>query len=106
MGRRLKAGAHAASLARDRLPIPGQELIEILNVVIVDAGQDVGEPSLGIDAVQLGGLNYRGPLTAAVGAGEQPGLAAERDAAQLALGGIVGEADASVGEEARERIPA
>ncbi|QQN65467.1 hypothetical protein JIR23_06870 [Bradyrhizobium diazoefficiens] len=42
----------------------------------------------------------------AAAAGEQPGLAAERDAAQLALGGVVGEADPAVGEEAREYLPA
>ena len=66
-------------------------------------------PGLRIDVVELGGLDQRvhhgGALAAAIGAGEQPRLAAERDAAQRALGGVVGQADAAVVEEAREGCP-
>ena len=65
-----------------------------------DAGEDVGEPGLRIDIVELGGLDQRvddrGALPTAVGAAEQPGLASERDAAERALGGVVGEADAAI----------
>ena len=38
-------------------------------------------------------------MTAAVGASEQPGLAPQGEAAQGALGGIVGQADSSIVEE-------
>jgi len=44
-------------------------------------------------------------LAAAIRAAEQPCPAAKRDAAQRALGGIVGEADAAIVREAGERIP-
>src|SRR3546814_13558677 len=45
-------------------------------------------------------------LAAAVGAAEQPGFPPQRDAAQGALGGVVGEADAAVLEEPGEGGPA
>ncbi len=35
-------------------------------------------------------VHERGSVTAAIGAGEEPGLESERDAAQGPLGGIVG----------------
>jgi hypothetical protein len=51
--------------------------------VIVDAGEHVGEPSLRVDVVEPRGLDQRvhhgGALAAAIGAGEQPRLAAERN---------------------------
>ena len=55
-----------------------------------DAGEDVGEPGLGVDVVELRGaderVHRRRPLAAAIGAREEPGLASERDAAKRALG--------------------
>ena len=45
-------------------------------------------------------------VAAAIGAGEQPGLAAERDAEQGALGGIVAEADAAVVDKTGQCIDA
>lgn len=61
--------------------------------MVRDAGEHVGEPGLRVDIVEAGGLDQRvkdgGALTAAVRAAEQPGLAAERDAAKGALGGVV-----------------
>lgn len=73
-----------------------------------DAAEDVGEPGLGIDIVHLGSddqaVHGGGTLAAAVGAGEEPGFAAERDAAQRSLGGIVGKADTAV-EEALITMP-
>lgn len=78
--------------------------------MISDACEDIGEPGLRIDIIELGGLDQRvddgGTLPAAVGTAEQPRLAAERDAAERALGGIVRQADAAVVEEPRERVPA
>ena len=50
--------------------------------MIIAAGEDVGEPGLRIDAVELGRLDERqhevGALAAAIGTGEQPGLLSER----------------------------
>ena len=72
--------------------------------MIVDPTEQVGEPGLRIEAVELGGLDQRehrsGAFAAAVGAGEQPSLAADRDAAQCAFGGVAGQADAAVVEKA------
>src|SRR5437764_2617260 len=88
----------------------GEELVEAGDRMIGDPTQDVGEPSLWIDAVELSSLDQRehrsGALAAAVGASEQPGLAADCDPAQRPLGGIVGQADASVVEKAGEDEPA
>ena len=75
-----------------------------------DMAEDIGEPGLRIDAVEPGGADQAdhdgGTLAAAIGAGEQPGLAAGRDAAQRPFCGIVGEADPPVGEEPGEGVPA
>ena len=64
-----------------------EQAIEIAGAVVVDAGQDIGEPGLGIDVVEPGRLDQRvhegGALTTAIGAGEQPGLAAERNRAPV-----------------------
>jgi hypothetical protein len=53
-----------------RVPIPRQELIEFLYVVIVGAREHVGEPSLRVDVVEPRGLDQRvhhgGTLTAAI----------------------------------------
>ncbi len=74
------------------------------------AGEDVGEPCLRVDVVKATGLYQRVrdrcPLTAAIGAAEQPRLAPKGHAAQRPFGGIVRETDPAVGEEAGERVPA
>ncbi len=36
---------------------PGQQFVEPGDLVIGDAAEDVGQPGLGIDAVEFGGLN-------------------------------------------------
>ena len=101
---------HAASVAGVFVPVPGEQLIEIADAVLVDAGQHVGQPGLRIDIVQARRLDQRvhegGPLAAPVGAGKQPGLAPERDPAQRPFGRVVRQADAAVVEEAREGGPA
>jgi hypothetical protein len=38
------------------LPIPRRELIDALGRMILQARQDVGEPGLRVDVVELGGL--------------------------------------------------
>ena len=71
--------------------------------MVGDASEHVGEPGLRIDVVDFRrddqGVHERGFVTATVGAGEQPGLPAERDTTQGPLGGIVGQADPAVLEE-------
>ena len=77
--------------------------------MIADPGEHIGEPCARIDVVQPGGdhelVHGGSALPAAIGAGKQPRLAAERDAAQSAFGGIVGKTDPAIAQEAREGIP-
>jgi hypothetical protein len=90
--------------------MPGEQFIEPRGGVVGNATQDVGEPGLRIDIVEFGGADQRvdgrGALAAAIGAGEQPSFAPEGDPAQRPLGGIVGQADAAIVEEAGEGGPA
>jgi hypothetical protein len=39
-----------------QLPVPGQQLVDAPGRVILQSRQHVGEPSLRIDVVELGGL--------------------------------------------------
>lgn len=74
-----------------------------------DAGDDVVEVGGGIDAVELAGLDERGEdrpvLGAAVGAGEEVVLAAERQGSDGAFDDVVVDLDAAVVEEAGEPVP-
>ena len=67
------------------LPVPGEEFVQSGLRLLGDAIEDVGEPGLGVDVVELGGtdqgVHHRRPLAAAIGACEEPGLASERDRA-------------------------
>ena len=78
--------------------------------MIGDAGEHVGEIVLRVEAVELGGFDQRiecrCTAAAGVGAGEQVILAADRDAAQRPLGGIVVEGEPAVIEAAQQRLPA
>ena len=78
-------------------PVPRQEIVEPVDIVIVDTCEHIGKPGLRINIIEFGRVNERqhhcGALTAAIGAGEQPGLPAKRNSAQLAFGGIVAQAD-------------
>ncbi len=64
-------------------PFPGEQFVEPVDGVVGDARDDVGEPCLGFDAVQPGGLDEGiedgGAMVAGVGAGEEIVLAAEMD---------------------------
>jgi hypothetical protein len=55
-------------------PMPGQQLVKLGGQVIIDPTEHVGQPSLGIDVVHLGGddqaVHERRPLAAAIRAGE------------------------------------
>jgi len=89
--------------------VPRQELWQAWLGQPGQASNDVSEPSLGIDVVHLGGDDQRvheaGAVAASLGAGQEPCPAAQGDAAQRPLGGIVREADAALSEEAGEARP-
>ena len=92
------------------MPVPRQQVADAFGGVIQHAREDVGEPGLRIDVVELGGGDERVegscPPAAFVGAGEGPVAAPDRDGTQLALGGVVGHAQAAIIEEAGQRRPA
>ena len=79
-------------------------------MAVDDAGDDVGEVGLRIDAVELAGLDQRGDdgpvLAAAVGAGEEGILAVQRERPDGAFDDVVVDLDAAVVEEAGEALPA
>ena len=58
-----------------------------------DTVEDIGEPGLRIDVVELRGADERvhdsGPHAPAAGAGEQLGASSEGDTAQRPLGGVM-----------------
>ena len=55
------------------MPIPWQQLVEPLNRMLGDASENVGEPGLRIDVVELGGgdqgVDGRGAPAALIGRG-------------------------------------
>jgi hypothetical protein len=65
--------------------------------------QNIGEPGLRIDIVELGGfdecVDSGGALAALIGTCERPVVAPDRDAAQRPLSRIVGHAQAAVIED-------
>jgi hypothetical protein len=74
-----------------------------------DACKDVGEPSLRIDTIHLGGddqaIHGRGALSATIRSAEQPRLSPEGDASQSSFGGVVGETHATVFKEQSKARP-
>ena len=74
----------------DGRPVPGQELIETIDHVVVDAIENVCKIGLRVEAVQLrrfdDGHGVRQCFRARVGSGEQPIFPAGPDRAQGALG--------------------
>jgi hypothetical protein len=110
VGRRIiPGGSHAASLSGLFFQFQGRSSSSF-DGVIVDAAKHIGEPGFRIDVVELGGgdeqVDSRSPLTAATGAAEGLVPAAKPNTAQRALGGIVGETDSAIVEEAGEGVPA
>ena len=87
-----------------RSPIPRQQIGDVLGRMVWQSRQHVGEPGARIDAVELGGLDERvdggGAASAFVGTREGPVVAADRNPAQRPLGGVVGQAEPAVVEEA------
>ena len=72
-----------------------------------DAAQDVGEPSLRVDAIELGGadqgVDRRRALAATIGTREQPRLPAEGNTAQRALAALF---DRQIRPSSRKRVKA
>jgi hypothetical protein len=79
-------------------------------VAIDHAAEHVAQIGVGLDAVELAGLDEarhgRPTRATAIGAGEEVVLAAERDGPDRALDRVGVEVDATVIQEAAERIPA
>ncbi len=75
------------------LPIPRQQFVNGILRVGRDAGEDVGEPCLGIDIVEASGLDQRdhdgGAFGATVRSGEQPCPSAQSQTPQGSLCRIV-----------------
>src|SRR5215472_502671 len=93
------------------LPLPRQQLIESIGGVSVDHSlEHVAQIGIGLDAVQLAGLDQRAegrPARAAtIAAGEEMVLAPKRDGADCALHRVGIELDASVVQEACQGAPA
>ena len=55
-------------LTRSGLEVPGRQFVDPVDLVVGDAGEDVGQPDLRIDAIELGGLDQ--------GVGDRGGFAA------------------------------
>ena len=72
--------------------MPRQEFVELCSRVTIYTVEYVGEPSFGVDVVELSGcgegVDRGGSLAAAVGATERPIPAPERNTAQRPLGSI------------------
>lgn len=85
------------------LPFPGQQFVQARCGKIGDTGEDVGEPSLGIDVVEATGRDHRqhdgGPIGATLAASKGPVAPSQGDASQRAFSAIVGQADPAVVEE-------
>ena len=72
----VRAELRGRGLVPGGLPVPGQQLVHAGVGQLGDAGKDIGEPSLRVEVVELGGggdegVHRRGALAAAVGAAEQ-----------------------------------
>jgi len=102
---------HSAARRRSaaRLPVPGQEFADAIDRMIGDAGQNVAQVSLRIEAIHLGGLDegiHRSVAHAAgVGAGKEIILSREGEGPDRALDGVVAHFQAAVGGVAGERGP-
>jgi hypothetical protein len=65
-------------LAAEGFPVPGEQLVDASDRMIGDAGEDVGEPGLGIDVVKADSDDERFEHCGAMFAGIGPVLVAER----------------------------
>jgi hypothetical protein len=68
-----RVGSSSGGVGLSLLPMPGQELIQLGSRVIIDPAEYIGEPSLRIDVLKLGGLDQgehrNGTFPTPIGAG-------------------------------------
>ena len=89
-----------------RLPIPGEQFSQGIDLRAAgdDALEHVGEVGLGIDLMQLGGVDQRGqdrpPLATAARPGEQRVFLPQRNRTDAAFDGVVVHLDPAVYQEA------
>ena len=90
--------------------MPGEQLVQAGLGMIGNTGDDVGERGMGIDIIEAAGLDQRiydrGPFAAAIGACKHPVLAADGHGSDEPLGGVVGQTDPAIVEEAGKTVPA
>ena len=91
-----------------RRPIPRQQFIQPVDLVIVDAVEDVSEIGLRVETVQLGGFNdghgtCEGFRTG-IGPCKEPIFPSDSNRAQGALGGIVVDGHTTVGQKQAEGL--
>ena len=97
-------------MRRRWLPVPGQQLGQPVDRMRADTGDDVGEPSLGLDAVHAGSADERverGSANATrIRSAKEPVLSAQSCRADFVFRGIVADLEPAIVEIARERMPA
>ncbi len=91
------------------LPFPGQQFVQVRSGKIGDTGEDVGEPVLGTDAIELARFNQRSQqcpiLSALVATSEQGVLGIELDRPHRTLDRVGVHLDAPVIKVERQAIP-
>jgi len=91
-----------------RRPIPRQQFIQPVDLVIVDAVEDVSEIGLRVEVVQLGGLDDRHGARKGFRAGVRPGkqliLSSDSNRAQGALGRVIIDGHTPVSQEQAEGL--
>src|SRR6266481_4429497 len=96
-------------LSAARLPVPGQKLADAIDRMISDAGENVSQISLRVEAIYLGGLDeavHRGSSHAAgIGAGKKIIFSRERKRPDRSLDGVVAHLQAAIGGVAGQRRP-
>lgn len=90
--------------------IPRQQFRDAIDFVIGDAGEDIAEVGFWVEAVELCGFDERvdggGAFSTGIRSGKEIILAAEGDAADRTLGGIVVDLDLAIVDVACQRFPA
>lgn len=90
-------------------PVPGQELVEAVDFVIVDAGQDIGQVGFGVVVGEFGTFDEREDVgevfAAGMGACEEPVASADGQWPDGSFGGVVVDGDSGFVEEQGEGMP-
>ena len=104
---RHRSGFNKRSAAR--LPVPGQKFADAIDRMVGDAGKNVAQVSLRIEAIHLDGLDEgvhrSGAHAAGIGAGKEIILSREGEGPDRPLDGVVAHFQAAVGGVAGQRGP-